>query len=151
MKVLHKNLIKLNLRCNTSEDVIKELGSLMKKEGCVKESYVEAVLKREKNHPTGLPSKGISVAIPHTDSSHVEKSAISIGILESPVKFSMMGNENIKLNVEIVFMLAIDDPKAQIKLLQRLMSIFQDEKLLLDLKKSNTEEDVINKLIFLEQ
>jgi galactitol PTS system EIIA component len=149
LKILDKNLVVLNLEGNTAEDVIKYLGTIMEKEGYVKDSYINAVLQREKIYPTGLPSEGVCVAIPHIDSNHVFKSAISIGILKKPVKFHMMGNPDKELDVEIVFLLAIDNPKLQLNLLKNLMEVFQNSELLLKLKYSKEKDDIINLLGFL--
>jgi len=144
--VIDKNLIKLNIQAKNSEDVITELGNAMKEGGYVKDSYLNAVLEREKVFPTGLPGEGICIAIPHTDSKHVNKSAIATGILINPVKFSMMGDEKTILDVEIVMLLAIDDPNAQLKLLQKLMSVIQNQELLLKLKASTTKNEVMQLL-----
>lgn len=149
MRVLDKELIKLNIELGNSEDVIKELGKLMEKGGYVKETYVNAVLEREKIYPTGLPTDGICVAIPHTDSSHVNSSAVSIGILKREVEFGMMGDIDTKFNVGIVMLLAIDNPEAQVKLLQKLMTMVRDKELLIKLKNAASKEEVVRYLSFL--
>ena len=58
--------------------------------GFVHESYKDAVIERERVFPTGLPTQGINVAIPHTDSIHVKKEGFLVGVLEQPVTFEMM-------------------------------------------------------------
>lgn len=94
----------------------------------VKESFIDAIIEREKTFPTGLPtSSNISVAIPHTDSVHVNKKAISLAILKDAVEFGIMGEQEAKTPVKIVFLLAIDKQDSHLKILQKLISIFQNE------------------------
>ena len=149
LSVLDEKLIKLNLNCKTKEEVISILGKLMKQEGYVKDSYVDAVLKWEQIHPTGIPSKGIAVAIPHTDSEHVNQSAIAIGVLNNPVEFKQMGAPEISLYPQLIMMLAIDDPKKQVDLLKSLMDIFQNEELLIKIKNAKEKHEILNLLNFL--
>lgn len=90
-------------------------------------SYQQAVIERERIFPTGLPTKGINVAIPHTDSIHVKKEGFLVGVLEKPVTFEMMASKDVFLEVELIFMLAIKQPEDQLVMLQKLMLLCQDE------------------------
>ncbi len=47
------------------------------------------------------------VAIPHTDSKHVNESNVAVGILKNPVKFNSMIDPKDRLDVELVFLLAV--------------------------------------------
>lgn len=117
------------------EDLLTSMSHILWKYGFVKSTYQEAVIAREKIFPTGLPTKGINVAIPHTDSEHVLKEGILVGTLETPVTFGMMATEDEFVEVELVFMLAIKDPNEQLSMLQKLMILCQDEENLRLLKK----------------
>lgn len=90
-------------------------------------SYQQTVIERERIFPTGLPTKGINVAIPHTDSIHVKKEGFLVGVLEKPVTFEMMASKDVFLEVELIFMLAIKQPEDQLVMLQKLMLLCQDE------------------------
>lgn len=118
--------------------------------GIVKESYINAVIEREHTFATGLPTNGLSVAIPHTDPVHVNKKAISLGILKEPVDFGIMGEDSVKTPVKLVFMLAMDQGHAQLELLQNLMQVFQDETILTSLateeSKTKIKEILLTKL-----
>lgn len=48
-------------------DFFKKLGKKLKEGGYVKDSWLDAILEREKNYPTGLECASISVALPHVD------------------------------------------------------------------------------------
>ena len=84
------------------------------------------------NFATGLPTvnEKIGVAIPHTDIEHVHTAAISFTRLKEPVDFTVMVNENSKVPVTLVFMLALREAHAQIEMLQSIMAMIQDEKAL---------------------
>jgi len=123
--MLYLYLIELKLKAKSSQEVIEKLGNLMLSKGYVLDSYVDAVLTREETLPTGLPIDGFSVAIPHTDSGHVNESTIAIATLEEPVEFNMM-----------------IDPTQKTKVQLALMSVFQNKELLMNLQKASSKEEV---------
>ena len=125
MPAYDRNLIMLGLETNDAADALRTLGKKMVMVGVVHKSFPDAVIKRESEYPTGLP--GLGVAIPHTTSDHVIEPAIAIAQLVKPVSFSCMGDPDEVLDVDLIFLLAIKDPKAQLSTLKMLMSTFQDE------------------------
>lgn len=92
--------------------------------GYVKDSFKAALLAREERFPTGLPTQGLRVAIPHTDVEHVNSSFISIARLASPIAFHEMGANARTVDVDLVFMLAIADKTSQVGTLQALIGMF---------------------------
>lgn len=144
---LNTKLVELQAEHKSSEEVIRHLFEKLHSLHYVKASYLEAVLDREKVYPTGLPLAKTGVAIPHTDSEHVLKPSIAISVLDKPISFSVMGSPDTKVDVEIVLMLAISDPKKQIVMLQRLMAVFQDEQAMEAIKSAQREEDVVDLLM----
>lgn len=133
--------IQLDLQAQTDEEAIRDLALVLYQEGVVKESYIQAVLEREKDFSTGLQIEGIGVAIPHTDSDHVLVQGVGIGILKNPVKFKEMGNPDNEVDVSVMIMLAIREPQQQLDFLQALMSLFQDSSKLIELTKCQTQEE----------
>lgn len=117
--------------------------SVLIKHACIAEDYVKTVLEREKIFPTGLPSK-IGTAIPHANSEDVFKSAISVLTLKDPLDFSEMGNPQKMLPVEIIFLLAVKDQAMQLEILQTIMKIIQDEKILEKIKGAQEPEIIYN-------
>lgn len=134
--------IEVGKEAGNSEELIAALSSALWKQGFVKETYIEAVLKREAVHPTGLPVPGNAIAIPHTDPEHVLKSRIAVATLKKPIQFSMMGSPEVQLPVTVVFMLAIKDPKQQPEVLRNLMKLFQQEELLADIAAAKQKQHV---------
>ncbi|WP_163972136.1 PTS sugar transporter subunit IIA [Oceanobacillus halotolerans] len=125
--IFDESTILLDLESDTKEDVLTKMGSNLVDKELVKESYIDAVIKRENEFATGLPTSGVSVAIPHTDVEHVNQKTISMAVLKEPVEFGVMGDDSETTPVKVVFMLAMDQPHSQLTLLQKLMQVFQDE------------------------
>ena len=121
------SVILLDVEANTKEEVLRTMAANLEEKDLIKDSYVEAVIAREQEFATGLPTAGYSVAIPHTDVEHVNQKTISVAILKDPVDFGVMGDPDGTTPVKIVFLLAMNESDAQLNLLQRLMQIFQDE------------------------
>lgn len=138
---MNSDLIALNLEVKDKEEVIKELGMRMHRNGYVKDTYIDAVLEREKTLPTGLDIGEMCVAIPHTDSNHVNTSNVALAVLKDPVEFNNMIDPSKKLNVRVVFLLAINDPNSQVNLLSKLMSVFQNVELLKQIRNSKSTEE----------
>lgn len=132
--------------CVTREEAISTLAALLYEAGYVKDSYRSAVIEREKVFPTGLPTQPVGVAIPHTDTEHVISCAVAIGILSQPVVFQEMGSFDGEVNVEIMSMLAIPDPKTVMPILRQLALTYQDAELLGKLRDSSGPEMVVDLL-----
>ncbi|PAV31267.1 PTS sugar transporter subunit IIA [Virgibacillus profundi] len=123
----NESIILVDLEAKTKEEVLTAMGENLQKLGLVKESFTPAIIAREGEFATGLPTKGVSVAIPHTDVEHVITKTISFAVLKDPVEFGVMGDPEETTPVKVVFMLAMDQAHDQLSLLQRLMQVFQDE------------------------
>lgn len=141
--IISEELIATNINAKGKKEIIAMLANLLYEKGYVTNDYINAVLEREKNYPTGLPSKEIGVAIPHADAKYVKKPGIAIATLNNPVSFNMMGNPDEKVNVDVVFMLAIKEPKMQIKMLKNLMTIIQKIEVLKQIKKSKHSQEIV--------
>jgi len=127
---------------NNSDEIMRQLGSLLFQNGFVKDTYIQAVLDREKIFPTGLQTNILGFAIPHTDTEHVNKPAVAIATLDQPVTFRAMDNLEVEIPVNIVMMLAISDPKSVVNVLRKVISILEDEPALFILLKATTKEEI---------
>ena len=128
-----ENLL-MPLQAETKEDAINKLATLLLQNGYVKESFIPAIVAREAEFATGLPTGEIGLAIPHTDVIHVNRQAVAVGILEKPVQFCIMGNsDDTPIDVNIIFMLAVPDKDKVMVMLQQLMDIIPDQEYLTSL------------------
>ena len=122
------------LVASTKEGVIGQIGELLYKNGFVKDTYTLAVISREQEFATGLPTAEVGVAIPHTDAHHVLKPAVGVGILANPVPFVEMGNsDDDTVDVLVVFMLAVPDKNKIMTVLQQIIAMIQDREFLKEL------------------
>lgn len=142
--LLVQSAIELKSPAKDAEDIVRVLGKHLFEAGYTKESFVQAALEREEEMPTGLPLMGsFNAAIPHTDIEHVIKPGVAFATLKSPVTFQNMAVPNESVEVSLVFLLALDQPKAQIGMLQEIASILQDPQLIQDLLNASKCEEVI--------
>lgn len=144
LKMFSKEFILFDLEADNKEELLNQLAGKLYNAGYVKDTYADAVLERENVFPTGLPTAGVKVAIPHTYAIHVNKPIIVVASLKKPVAFKEMGNGINDVMAELVFMLAVTDPKNEVTLLQKLMNIFTKENVLLELKASSDVDTTLN-------
>lgn len=131
-----ENVNVLNISKDNKEDILEELSNDAIAKGYAKRDYLKALLEREAKYPTGLHLPGIGVAIPHADAEWANESSVTIGLLEHPVKFQPMDGLGGDVNVEIVFMLTIQDPKEQIDFLRAFSTVLGTPEVLLEFKKT---------------
>lgn len=128
------------------EAVLDSISQRLFKNGYVKESYAQAIKDREAIFPTGLNTTTFGIAIPHTDSKHVNEATIAVGILKQPVIFQEMGAEEVEVPVRLIFMLAIKEPDKQLETLQAVISLIENEEKMNALVQAKNESDVIQLL-----
>lgn len=144
---VYDELIFPNLEVETKEDVIIFLAEKLREANLVADNYKDALLTRETIYPTGLPSNGYNVAIPHADYTLVNKTTVAIGILKKPVVFKAMDNVDQDIDVSLVIMLAINEPHGQIEMLQRIVEVIKNDELRRELVESQDKTHSIKELI----
>lgn len=92
---------------------------------------------------------GHKIAIPHADFDLVNKTTIAIGVLDETVTFQSMENVEQPLDIKIVIMLAISEPHGQIEILQKIVSIIQDESLTERIANSKSKDEIMNVLEYI--
>ena len=138
-----KEILILNQEVMNSKEIITLLANKLEKQGIVKDDFLTHTLERETKFPTGLETKGLGVAIPHTDSKYVDKSQIAFATLKRPVDFKSMVDLDKDVSVSLVFMIAMSTPHEQAGLLSKLMGLFQDPEELEKLRICKTKEEVM--------
>lgn len=135
--------VALHYPAGASKDVITHLGKLLFDAGYVRESFVEAALDRESRLPTGLPLSGdVNAAIPHTEVEHVLKPGLAMATLSAPVTFQNMVSPEEAVPCQLVFVMALDQPKAQIEMLQEIAGILQNPAVIQSLMLASNFEEV---------
>jgi galactitol PTS system EIIA component len=123
---IDKKLILIHVQAKEKGEVLKKLAELLEDAGFVKDTYYDAVAAREAKYPTGLPTQPMAIAIPHCDAEHCIKPAIAVATLQQPVEFGIMGDEGGAVNVNVVFLLALDKKTDQAEFLGKLSNLFQN-------------------------
>lgn len=136
-----KKLCLLGIKADSRDDLFEQMSSLLLKEGFVKDTYLEALKIRESEYPTGLLVGDTGFAIPHCDSRNVQKSQLCFGQLEHPIEFSDMVDKDHKIQVSLVFMLAMSQPHEQMETLGNLVALFQNKDVVNSLKKCKDERE----------
>lgn len=142
--MIDERLVFPNLEVSDFKSSVETMGSNMKDLGYVESSFVDAVLNREVSFPTGLELGTYSIAIPHTDPEHVKKSGISIATLNQPVEVKSMIDPQKTIKVSFIVLMAIKDPKGQLKMLSKLMGFFQDVDTLKMLGEAEEKEEILS-------
>ncbi|WP_297952368.1 PTS sugar transporter subunit IIA [uncultured Lactobacillus sp.] len=111
----------------TEQDmVLKEIYDHLRESGYVKGNFLQHIVEREHNFPTGLDTATLgknipNVAIPHTEGEFVNTKLIVPVALKTPVVFHNMINPAQALEVKFLFMLLDNDPDGQAALLAQVM------------------------------
>ena len=135
----------IGLEAGNSEQVIRKLGGKLRNLGYVKENFIEAALEREANMPTGLPLGGeYNAAIPHVDIEYVNQSALGLATLKQDVVFYNMVEKDVEVPCRLVIMLALDQPKSQIEMLQSVAAVLQEPEKVKKLVSAETTEEIFS-------
>ena len=133
----------LDLDASNFEEVIRVLGGKLRDQGFVKDDFVEAALERERNLPTGLPLGGeYNAAIPHVDIEYVNKPALGLATLKRDVVFYNMVESDEEVPCRLIIMLALDQPKSQVEMLQSVAAVLQNPETIRSLVNAKTREEV---------
>lgn len=111
---------------NNQDEILKEIYDQLIEGGYVKGNFLEHILNREHNFPTGLNLNTISenlpnIAVPHTEGEFVNTSLIVPVALKNPVIFHNMIKPREELEVKFLFMLLDNHPDGQAQLLSQVM------------------------------
>lgn len=124
--------------------VLIEMAELLIEKGYVKESYKQAILEREKIFPTGLLTEFGGVALPHADSKHVLSPIVCIAKLKESITFHEMAVNDELVPVQLVFMLALQNPEDQLDMLQLLIQMIQNEEVMQSIAVSNKSSEILD-------
>lgn len=105
----------------SAADVLRAVADRALEQGFVRDTFGDALLAREKEFPTGLPTP-LPVAIPHTSVEHVLRPALAAVLLNPPVEFGEMGGTDRTVAVRLAVVLMVTDPSSQVGLLSRLIN-----------------------------
>ncbi|WP_048627325.1 PTS sugar transporter subunit IIA [Listeria ivanovii] len=135
--LFQKELTLINSTYQNQAELFECTSKILEKEQYVEATFKEAVTSREIVFPTGLEMNGIKMAIPHTDTIYVKRPFVLVNKFSTPIPFIQMGSSEKWINVEIIFMLGIKQPKDQVPLLSSIMEKFMEAAFVEQLKEIN--------------
>ena len=131
MDLLNIDHILIGVEAADAQDAIRRLTAALVQSDHVKPEFTEDVWTREQTFPTGLPTQPLPVAVPHADPTYVNRSAVCFGVLKSAVQFGQMGTDgSTRLDIRLIFLLAIKEHEKQVEMIQQLMTLLQTPSLL---------------------
>ena len=143
LNLLEPSAVRLHSEAQDKTEVLTELGNLLFQTGYVRESFVEAALQRESQLPTGLPLEGkYNAAIPHTECEHVLKAGLALATLARPVIFQNMIQPEEGVPVQLVILMALDQPKSQVEMLQEIAGVLQNALVIEKLMEARDFQDI---------
>ena len=119
-----------SLQAASRDDALTQMARYLVERDHCEESFPDAILERERVHPSGLPMAGHKIAIPHTDSHHVKRSIILFARLVHPVEFRSMGNPDETISVRMISMFALREKKLIGDMLETLITVYQHDEIL---------------------
>src|SRR5699024_2253362 len=99
--IFDEDNIQVDLEIEYQYEALTYMANNLYERNLVKESFKQAIISREKEFPTGLPTRPYAVAIPHTDPEHIIKKNISLAVMKEPVNFSVMGDPDTKIPIKL--------------------------------------------------
>lgn len=125
-EMFYSNLVNLEMNENATKDLFDSIAAKLESIKFVNRGYKEGLKVREQEFPTGLKTEFLDIALPHSDTKYIKRPFIFVVKNKKSLEMKQMG-DNQEMKVNYFFFLGIKDPTKQVKLLQLLMKLFQDE------------------------
>ncbi|WP_434520462.1 PTS sugar transporter subunit IIA [Pediococcus sp. M21F004] len=146
-KMFNENIMLFDDDAVTREAAITKLSNKLLDRDIVKSSFLNAILIRENNYPTGLQlSNNLGVAIPHTDADKVNQDQIAFMSFKNPITFRQMASETEVVPVNMIFILCLKSPHDQLDMLQNLMALFTNNEFMMQLIKCHNQKEFFHVL-----
>lgn len=142
-----EDLVFLDQDLKTSTEVLNYSFEQLRHLGYVETGYLDSILKREGQFPTGLMTHvGINIAMPHTEAEFAKKEGIVFIRTKNAITFNHMVNPDEEVATRLIFNIVVKNPKNQVIFLTKLMKMFQSESLLSYLLKATDKTEIVKKL-----
>nr|WP_283205618.1 PTS sugar transporter subunit IIA [Garciella nitratireducens] len=137
-----------------SEDILKKIGKKLFQKGLVTEQFIDEIIKREREYPTGLDLRIVdkehlipNVAIPHTESKYCKVKNIVVVKLKNEIIFNNMISPADKVKVKFLFIILNNEKEDQTNLLGSLMDFFTKKENLHTLSKLENPREIYNYIV----
>lgn len=141
---IKEELVFLNLTVSDRAELFKKLSTLFFNKGYVKEGFYDFIVEREEKFPTGLEMDKRNVAIPHGDPKFINEAFISVITLSKPIKMAKMDDPDTEIDVDLFFVLGLDDGGQHLEILRSVMGLFQQEAFINRIMAATSSQTVLN-------
>ncbi|QIB26632.1 PTS sugar transporter subunit IIA [Caloranaerobacter azorensis] len=149
--LINKDLINLNLKAKTKEDVLKEITKMINDDNRLnsEQLYYDKLLERENQFSTGV---GYGIAIPHAKTDAVKMPTIVIIRLSSPIEWQSIDDKQVNLVIGLAVPESQGD-NTHLKIISKLSMRLMEDDFRRDLMKAENKDDILNliNLVFLER
>lgn len=122
---LDSELIHLHQAPQDRNTLFSKITDQLLAKGIVEESYREALVSREQNHPTAMQLETMGVAIPHVDIEHVREERLVVVTCPEGIEFNQAEDPDLTMTVNVIFFLLLKEKDAHLEFLMKLISLFQ--------------------------
>ncbi|MPQ44368.1 PTS sugar transporter subunit IIA [Clostridium tarantellae] len=131
------------------DEVFEKISKKLLKKGVVKETYIQALKKRENEFPTGINLSVVAenipnIAIPHTESGFCNDTKVVLVKLKNKITFKDMMNPSKDLDVKYLFMILNKEGSEQSHILSYIMSFVTNKENMYKLEKAKTLKELYN-------
>ncbi|WP_251861907.1 PTS sugar transporter subunit IIA [Clostridium sp. Marseille-Q2269] len=135
----------------SSEDILSKVGKKLIKRGLVRNNFVEEIIKREEEYPTGIDLNVVysnhnipNVAIPHTETEYCNTKNVIVVKSKNNIKFKNMISPEKELNVRFLFMILNNAKDSQTNILANIMGFITQIKNIEKLCNAADEKEIYN-------
>ncbi|QVI34609.1 PTS sugar transporter subunit IIA [Lacticaseibacillus chiayiensis] len=139
---LNDKLIFLNQTFKSADELFDKVAEFAERSQMVNESFLPKIKEREATFPTGLELEDRGVAIPHTDADTIKQEFVAVITNKDGIPFKRMDDPNQLVSAKIVFVLGLNQPHAQLEMLQALMSVIQDRSVLDQIQSATSANEI---------
>lgn len=144
--MLKPDLVFLNVNAENRTDLYQQVAAKLLTLGYVKDTYETALNKREDEFPTGVVSDYISIALPHADPENIHQPFVCVVTTQKPIQMLQMGY-NTEEKAKTFFFLGITHSDDQLVLLQKFMSLIQDQDFVTQFEQITDTNEMFNYLL----
>jgi len=122
---LERELIHLHQAPQDRNVLFSKITDQLIAKGVVEESYRQALVLREQDHPTAMQLETMGVAIPHVDTEHVREERLVVVTCPEGIEFNQAEDPDLTMNVNVIFFLLLKEKDAHLEFLMKLINLFQ--------------------------
>ncbi len=146
MQWLKPSRIGIHEEYTSAKDTLQAMSRFLTENLDVAEGFSDALVRREQEYPTGLPTEPFGVAIPHADGRYVLRPGLVVWTMKTPVLFREMGNPQNQVMVKLVLLIALPgaNQDGQTEILQGIAGLIQTPGFLQDVDGCRDADQLLN-------